>query len=115
MYERRMTEIFLPGLVVRTPAVGFGCSSLTCTDPSNANRVLQTAFDAGVRHFDTARYYGYGEGEGILGRFLKNRRSEVTISTKFGIDPPRRTTALGVGLYIGRRIVRLLPGMRGFL
>jgi len=110
-----MIEIVVPGFAVRTPAVGFGCSSLTGTDPSNANRVLQTAFDAGVRHFDTARYYGYGEGEAILGRFLKSRRSEVTISTKFGIEPPRRTTALGVGLYFGRRIVRLLPGVRGFL
>jgi D-threo-aldose 1-dehydrogenase len=115
MHERRMTEIDLPGIAVRTPAVGFGCSSLTGTDPSNANRVLQTAFEAGVRHFDTARYYGYGEGEGILGRFLKSRRSDVTITTKFGIEPPRRTTALGVGLFLGRRIVRLLPGMRGFL
>jgi aryl-alcohol dehydrogenase-like predicted oxidoreductase len=115
MRERPITEIVVPGLAVRTPAVGFGCSSLTGTGRRNANRVLQTAFDAGVRHFDTARYYGYGEGEGILGRFLKSRRSEVTISTKFGIEPPRQTTALGVGLYFGRRIVRLLPALRGFL
>jgi D-threo-aldose 1-dehydrogenase len=110
-----MTEIALPGLAVRTPAVGFGCSSLTGTGPSNANRVLEAAFDAGVRHFDTARYYGYGEGEGILGRFLKCRRSEVTITTKFGIEPPRRTTALGAGLYVGRQVVRLLPALRRFL
>jgi D-threo-aldose 1-dehydrogenase len=115
MRERRMAKIALPGIAVRTPAVGFGCSSLTATDPSNANRVLETAFDAGVRHFDTARYYGYGEGEGILGRFLNGRRSEVTITTKFGIEPPHRTTALGVGLYVGRRVVRLLPFVRGFL
>ncbi|HXN22766.1 MAG TPA: aldo/keto reductase [Candidatus Dormibacteraeota bacterium] len=115
MRERHITEIAVSGLAVRTPVVGFGCSSLTGTDLSNANRVLETAFDAGVRHFDAARYYGYGEAEGILGRFLKSRRSEVTISTKFGIEPPRRTTALGVGLYVGRRIVRLLPGVRGLL
>src|SRR5258708_6925557 len=115
MRERRISEIALPRLAVRTPAVGFGCSSLTGTGPSNANRVLETAFDAGVRHFDTARYYGYGDGEGILGRFLRGRRSAVTITTKFGIDPPRPTTALNVGLYFGRRVVRLLPGIRGFL
>jgi D-threo-aldose 1-dehydrogenase len=115
MRERRITEIVVPGLAVSTPVVGFGCSSLTGTGPSNANRVLQAAFEAGVRHFDTARYYGFGQGERILGRFLKSRRSEVTITTKFGIEPPRRTTALGVGLYFGRRIVRLLPGMRRFL
>jgi D-threo-aldose 1-dehydrogenase len=115
MRERRMTEIAIPGLSVRTAAVGFGCSALTGTGHSNANRVLEAAFDAGVRHFDTARYYGYGEGERILGRFLQGRRSEVTITTKFGIEPPRRTTALGIGLYIGRRVVRLLPAIRGFL
>jgi len=115
MRERGMTKIALPGIAVRTPSVGFGCSSLTGTGPSNANRILETAFEAGVRHFDTARYYGYGEGEGILGRFLKGRRSEVTITTKFGIEPPQRTTTLGVGLYVGRRIVRLLPFVRGFL
>jgi D-threo-aldose 1-dehydrogenase len=115
MLERRKTEIALPGLPFRTPVIGFGCSSLTGTDLGNANRVLETAFDAGVRHFDTARYYGYGEAEGILGRFLKSRRSEVTITTKFGISPPRRTTALGVGLYVGRRVVRLLPAVRNLL
>jgi len=115
MRERRMVEIILPGLALKTPAIAFGCSSLTGTDRDNANRVLETAFDAGVRHFDTARYYGYGEAEGILGRFLKGRRSEVTISTKFGIEPPKRTTALGVGLYVGRRIVRLMPSARTLL
>ena len=105
----------MPKFDIKTPTVGFGCSSLTGTGPSNAIRVLGAAFDAGVRHFDTARYYGYGEGEGILGRFLKGRRSEVTITTKFGIEPPRRTARLNVGLYVGRRVVRLLPALRGFL
>lgn len=97
------------------PAVAFGCSSLTGTDSGNANRVLKAAFDAGVRHFDTARYYGYGEAEGILGRFLKGHRSEVTITTKFGIKPPQRTTALSIGLRVGRRIVRFLPAARSLL
>src|SRR5215470_2148693 len=115
MSEIRNTEIAVPKFDIETPTVGFGCGSLTGTGPSNAIRVLETAFDAGVRHFDTARYYGYGEGEGILGRFLKGRRSEVTITTKFGIEPPRRTTALSIGLYVGRRIVRLLPPARSLL
>ena len=114
MHERRITEIVVPGLAVRTPALGFGCSSLTGAG-RNANRVLATAFDAGIRHFDVARYYGYGEAEGILGRFLKGRRSQVTITTKFGIEPPRRATALGFALGVGRQIARLLPATRGVL
>ena len=115
MHERRITQIDIPGRSVTTPALGFGCSSLTGTSRSNADRVLETAFDAGVRHFDVARYYGYGEAEGILGRFLKRRRSQVTITTKFGIEPPRRTTALGFALGVGRQVVRLLPAARGVL
>lgn len=99
----------------KTPAVGFGCSSLTGTSRTGANRVLKTAFEAGIRHFDVARYYGYGEAEGILGRFLKGCRSEVTITTKFGIEPPRRTTTFGLAVGIGRQIVRLLPAARGAL
>jgi len=115
MREQHMTEIALPGFDVRTPAIGFGCSALTGNSRGTANRILDAAFEAGVRHFDTARYYGYGEAEGILGRFLKGRRSDVTITTKFGIEPPRRTIALNTGLYVGRRVVRLFPFLRRFL
>ena len=114
MHERSMTEIVVSGVAVRTPTLGFGCSSLTGAG-RDANRVLDTAFDSGIRHFDVARYYGYGEAEGILGRFLKSRRSQVTITTKFGIEPPRHTTALGFALGVGRQIARLLPATRGAL
>lgn len=100
---------------LKTPALGFGCSSLTGVSRSTANRVLGAAFDAGIRHFDVARYYGYGEGEGILGRFLSGRRSKVTITTKFGIEPPRRTPAFGIAVTIGRQVARLVPGLRGVL
>jgi aryl-alcohol dehydrogenase-like predicted oxidoreductase len=76
-----MMDIAFPGLAFRTPVIAFGCSSLTGTDPGNANRVLETAFDAGVRHFDTARYYGYGEAGRILGRFLKRPRDLAKLNT----------------------------------
>lgn len=94
------------------PALGFGCSALTGTSRKTAERLLGTAFDSGIRHFDVARYYGYGEAEGILGGFLKTRREEVTITTKFGIQPPRRSPALGIAVRAGRRILRMLPSAR---
>jgi diketogulonate reductase-like aldo/keto reductase len=74
--------------------------------------LLQTAFDSGIRHFDVARYYGYGEAEAILGAFLKSRRAEVAITTKFGIQPPRRSSALGFAVRAGRRVLRMLPSAR---
>jgi aryl-alcohol dehydrogenase-like predicted oxidoreductase len=51
-------------------------------------RILAAAWDNGVRWFDTARSYGFGTAEGMLGRFLEGRRDEATVVTKFGINPP---------------------------
>jgi len=107
-----MKEVLVKKLGVKIPAAGFGCSSLTGTDRGTALRALEAAFDAGVRHFDAARYYGLGQAEGILGSFIKRHRSQVTIATKFGIRPPRRTPALGLAIGIGRRTLRLFPALR---
>lgn len=110
-----MRDILVPVVAVRIPVVGFGCSALTGTSRKDALQLLGKAFDAGVRHFDVARSYGYGEAEAILGAFLKPRRAEVTITTKFGIQPPQLTSALGVAVQMGRRLVRLLPSTRTFM
>jgi len=104
--------IAIPGIGIKIPVLGFGCSSLTGTGRKNAHRLLETAFDAGVRHFDVARYYGYGEAEKILGTFVKPRRTEVTITTKFGLEVPQRTSAMQIAIRAGRQIVRLLPSAR---
>jgi D-threo-aldose 1-dehydrogenase len=105
-------DVLTPVIGRRIPVLGFGCSALTGTSRKIADRLLRTAFDSGIRHFDVARYYGYGESEGILGTFLKSRRAEVTITTKFGIQPPRRSSALGFAVRAGRRVLRLLPSAR---
>jgi D-threo-aldose 1-dehydrogenase len=114
MDASNLTEkaIAVPGIRIKIPVLGFGCSSLTGTGRKDADRLLGTAFDAGVRHFDVARYYGYGEAERILGTFLKTRRAEVTITTKFGIDAPQKAGALRIALQTGRQVVRLLPAAR---
>jgi aryl-alcohol dehydrogenase-like predicted oxidoreductase len=107
-----MKEIQVAGIGKSIPVVGFGCSSLTSVGRREALRLLEAAFDAGIRHFDVARYYGYGEAEGILGEFLKTRRGQVTVTTKFGIDPPRRTSALRLVLRAGRQVLKLVPAAR---
>jgi D-threo-aldose 1-dehydrogenase len=93
-------------------AIGFGCSALTGTTRRNALQVLHSAFDSGVRHFDVARYYGYGEAEKILGAFAKPYRPQITITTKFGIAAPRPSLAFRMALQVGRRLARLLPASR---
>ncbi len=110
--ERVVPVAQMAGIQIKLPIIGFGCSSLASVGRKNALRLLDTAFDVGIRHFDVARYYGYGETESILGAFIKSRRAQITVATKFGIEPPRRTNALRIALGAGRRILRLVPSAR---
>jgi aryl-alcohol dehydrogenase-like predicted oxidoreductase len=74
-----------PGML----GLGFGCARLRSGRSGAASRqLLETAYDAGIRYFDTARMYGDGEAEGVLGRFLGDRRREVFVTSKAGILPP---------------------------
>jgi aryl-alcohol dehydrogenase-like predicted oxidoreductase len=47
------------------------------------------AHDLGVSYFDTAPSYGAGIAEHELGRFLRDKRSRVVLTTKFGIPTGR--------------------------
>ena len=107
-----MRTVSIPGIPFELPALGFGCSRLTGTSRRTALRLLETAFDNGVRHFDTARYYGYGESERLLGLFARSRRAQITITSKFGIQPPSQTSPLRLLLSVGRRFVRMVPAAR---
>ena len=74
--------------VMEISRLGFGLSKLMRV-PSQAERqrLLDTAYDRGIRHFDVARMYGLGASERELGRFIRSKRSQITIATKFGIEP----------------------------
>ena len=58
----------------------------------NAKKIIRTAFDKGVTHFDLANNYGppYGSAEATFGRILKedfrHHRDELIISSKAGFD-----------------------------
>ena len=95
--------------------IGFGTTGLLAlSGEGERQRLLGAALDAGITHFDTAPYYGYGEAEKILGRFIKGMRSRVTVTTKFGIRPPRLA---GGGSVAGavKRLVRHLAPLRKLL
>lgn len=52
---------------------------------TQSHTVLQTAWDMGLRYFDTAPFYGKGLSEHRMGQFLKNKdRATFAISTKVG-------------------------------
>jgi len=69
--------------------VGLGCAPLgdlfEALSETQAQATVQAAWDAGVRYFDTAPFYGYGKSEHRLGTFLRQQpRSDFVISTKVG-------------------------------
>lgn len=69
--------------------IGFGCASLLMNrSAAEAEHVLADALDAGIRYFDTARSYGYGAAEGVLGAALAGVRDQVVVASKAGILPP---------------------------
>ncbi len=54
-------------------------------DEANAMRVIERAWEAGIRFFDTAPLYGHGLGELRLGKVLKGKpREEFTLASKVG-------------------------------
>ena len=71
-------------------AIGLGCMNLSHAygqpiSAEQAERVLQTALDAGVTLFDTAALYGFGQNETLLGRVLKPHRQSITLASKGGM------------------------------
>ncbi len=93
--------------------LGFGTAALMSrVNRAGSLRLLETALDAGIMHFDTARSYGFGEAEWVLGDLLAGRRDRVTVTTKVGIMPPARTPALAAAKAMARGVLGIFPGMR---
>ncbi len=67
--------------------LGFGTSRLHHVSGNDAKALISAALDAGITHFDTARLYGDGFAEEILGAVLPQNRRDVTVGTKFGLLP----------------------------
>ncbi len=78
----------LSGTGFATSIVGLGCAGLFRIPERKTRRmVLDAAYDAGIRHFDVAPMYGLGLAETELSPFMKGRRADITVTTKFGIEP----------------------------
>src|SRR4051812_47294530 len=101
-----MPLVLLENAGIEVSRLGFGCAGLMRLTSGRARRaLLEEAFHSGLRHFDVARMYGLGRAESELGAFAKNRREQLTIATKFGIQP-----AGGLGT-----LAHLQRPVRGFL
>jgi aryl-alcohol dehydrogenase-like predicted oxidoreductase len=97
----------------KVSVLGFGCAPLMGrVGRRQSLRALSAAVDAGITFFDTARSYGYGEGETLLGEFLQGRRHSVVLCTKFGILPAKSGTWKQKVKPVAQAAIRLFPGLR---
>lgn len=95
-------------------ALGFGCSGIMGrVGRRESLRALAAAWDAGVTFYDTARSYGYGESEAVLGEFLQGRRGRAIVSTKFGILAGRQPFWKRAAKPIVRTVLSAVPSARG--
>jgi aryl-alcohol dehydrogenase-like predicted oxidoreductase len=109
-----MEQVELDGPKLKVSAVGFGCGGLM-RSPSRKERmaVLGSAVDSGITHFDIARFYGLGQAEAELGKFLRTvDRDAVTVATKFGIDTVSAARRLGRFQAPARALLRKAPALR---
>ncbi|MHB8302577.1 MAG: aldo/keto reductase [Acidobacteriaceae bacterium] len=105
--------IELPGTGRKTTRLGFGCSALMGgIGEKESLLLLETVFDAGIRHFDVAPSYGHGMAERCLGKFLRGKADRVTIATKYGIRAARSAGLLEIARTAVRPLARHFPAIR---
>jgi aryl-alcohol dehydrogenase-like predicted oxidoreductase len=97
-----------------TTVLGFGCAAIMGRTGYRASKnALAAAWDEGVTFYDTARSYGYGESEAVLGQFLRGRRDRAIISTKFGILASPQALWKRVVKPAVRALLSAVPSARG--
>lgn len=108
-----MNLLTLPGSGRETTRLGFGCSTIMgAMGLRESLELLEAAYSMGIRHFDTAPSYGFGASETCLGQFAKRHRDKITLTTKYGIPPPRNRSFISVGRRLAKPLIQLLPGAK---
>jgi aryl-alcohol dehydrogenase-like predicted oxidoreductase len=77
------------------------------TDVTEARRLIDICLDAGVNLFDTADVYSDGASERILGAAIKDRRTDLLISTKISLPTGDGPNDAGSSRF---RLIRAVDG-----
>src|SRR2546426_415688 len=79
----KVSEVGFGGWQIGGNAYG---NSYGPTEDKQSLAAIGRALELGCNFFDTADVYGHGHSEELLGRALREHRSEVIIATKVGGD-----------------------------
>ncbi|WP_432934239.1 aldo/keto reductase [Microbispora sp. CA-135349] len=88
------------GQGLRTSALGLGCMGMSDFygpgDETESIRTLHRALDLGITLLDTSDAYGPFTNERLVGKAVADRRDQVVLATKFGIERLPDGTRVGV-------------------
>ena len=96
--------------------LGFGGSNLL-GDKTRTQGIalLEAAYEEGIRHFDVAPAYGYGDAEALVGEFARGKRDKIRIATKFGLEPMKPLAGTGGLVNLVRKVMRTSPWVRALV
>lgn len=83
-----MKQIDIGKIGLNASEISLGCMRLCGLDEKTADRLIHTAIEEGITHFDHADIYGGGQSEEIFGNILKAKpslRDNMLIQTKCAI------------------------------
>lgn len=83
-----MKQVVIEGADIPVSRIALGTATLHHVfSSSKRQKLLNVAASAGISHFDTSPFYGFGLAECDVGALLKKGRSRFTVATKVGLYP----------------------------
>lgn len=102
-------NIVIDRTTIEVARLGFGTASLHHQFSLYRRlMLLQATVEAGITHFDTAPYYGFGLAEFDLGKFMAGRRSKFTVTTKIGLYPLGSYSSNALSLWVRKATGKLI-------
>lgn len=107
-----MQSIDIENTGIQVSRLSFGTGSLHhLFGRRDRQSLLAAAASAGMTHFDSSPYYGYGLAEEEVGRFLVGQRNAFTVTTKVGLYPWGPSAGSGAAVWVRKAFGYLVPNV----